>query len=319
MNFSDSGITKIYDDEGAEVGWVELSDAQREFGSDAPFYFGKWLAVANLEVNPKFRKKGYARKIMQSLINWATETGKDGLLLRPMPTGRGGPNSGKLREFYRSLGFRTCDVSPDLMEKFLKKRMVLNLYSALKRFGFHKEASDLKDLIPNSVSADPLATAFAFGDLNIGAFVESGDESDLDIDHINSVLSRAKMHGFSGECAEAAVAINEVLFNREGTIVAAVNKWLYENEERFVGHVAVEWNGRYWDAEGEKDWEEIESWGMADELDYDFEKPEQAYEVEKIYPSKDELLEMFGGCNLKNMIKKLELADIEIYNEKETK
>lgn len=134
-----------------------------------------------------------------------------------------------------------------------------------------------------------------------------------------AVLRRAreaKLSGFGGECAEAAIAINDVLFNDEGILVAAVNKWLWENEGRMVGHVAVEWNGDYWDAEGKKEWENIESWGMLDESDEDYnfgDDPEQnANKVEKIYPSKEELLKYFGGCDLFSLVRALEVADKEV-------
>jgi hypothetical protein len=124
----------------------------------------------------------------------------------------------------------------------------------------------------------------------------------LNTHQISLILKKANMYGFGGECAETAIAINDVLFNGKGKIVAAVNKWLWENEERIVGHVAVEWNGTYWDSEGEKEWEDIESWGMLDpdDEDYDFgdDKEQNAYEVEKIYPDKEELIDLFGGCNL---------------------
>lgn len=145
-------------------------------------------------------------------------------------------------------------------------------------------------------------------------------------DRAIAVLRRAreaKFRGFGGECAEVAIAINDVLFNDEGILVAAVNKWLWENEGRMVGHVAVEWNGAYWDAEGKKEWENIESWGMLDpeDPDYDFGtedselKVERANDVERVAPSKEELVEYFGGCNLSSLIERLEKADRAVESE----
>lgn len=136
-------------------------------------------------------------------------------------------------------------------------------------------------------------------------------------DHAIKVLKRAGLYGFGGKCAEAAIAINDVLFNNEGRLVAAANKWLWENEGRFVGHVAVEWNGSYWDTDGKKNWDHIESSAMLDprDLDYNFgtedeeEKEERASIVSTIYPTKEELIEMFGGCNLNSLIRSLEAAD----------
>lgn len=140
--------------------------------------------------------------------------------------------------------------------------------------------------------------------------------SDNQNDIASRVLQIANLYGFGGECAETAIAINDVLFNGEGRIVAAVNKWLWESERRMVGHVAVEYGDMYWDAEGQKNWEDIESWGMLDEEDpdYDFgddpeEKINRAYEVEKIYPTREDLLESFGGCNLGE--KKKILSDVK--------
>lgn len=59
---------------------------------------------------------------------------------------------------------------------------------------------------------------------------------------------------------------------------------------------------------------------MVDELDPDFnlgDNPEEnAYSVEKITLSREEALQMFGGCNLKKLTRELERADKEIENEK---
>jgi hypothetical protein len=145
-----------------------------------------------------------------------------------------------------------------------------------------------------------------------------------------AILNKAKQekrYGFGGECAETAIAINDVLFGDEGVLVAAANKWLWENEGRMVGHVAVEWSGAYWDAEGKKEWEEIEHWGMLDpeDPDYDFGtedselKAERANEVERVAPSNAELIEYFGGCNLPDLIKKLEIIDNDIAKDKTRK
>lgn len=193
------------------------------------------------------------------------------------------------------------------------KNYLHDLSQQLKNLGHEEAASDVSTL-----SFDPLDLGFASGKLNLESFSESGDESEIDPEHVKKVLERASLYGFGGECAEAAIAINDVLFNEEGRIVAAINKWLWKKEGKIIGHVAVEWNGSYWDSEGEKDWGGIESWGMLDEsdLDYEFEGDKEApYLVEKIYPSKKELVEMFGGCNLGSMIKKLERADREVRGE----
>jgi len=147
-------------------------------------------------------------------------------------------------------------------------------------------------------------------------FANKNKKDSETINHAEAVLEKAGLYGFGGKCAEAAIAINDVLFNEEGRLVAAVNRWLWEKEGRMVGHVAVEWNGAYWDAEGKKEWENIESWGMLDERDedYDFgDNPEQnATDVEKLYPPKEELLEYFGGCDLSSLVRALEVADKKV-------
>lgn len=316
MNFSDFGITKLYNEVGDEIGWVELSSPQSEFGDEAPFYFGKWIALSNFGINPGFMDKGHERRILTSLVRWAESSGKDGILVRPRPNRAIGSSPDDIEFFYKTVGFRWCDTSPRLMEKKIRKPMALNLYSALKRLGFHKEAADLKDLIPDLITEDPLTTAFAFGNLNIGTFVESGDDIDIDFDQVDKILKRAELEGFGGMCAEAAIAMNEVIFEGRGRLVAAVNEKLWKEGE-FVGHVAVEWEGSYWDAEGEKTWEDIESWGMVDESDpeYSFENLEEAYVVEKIYPSREELEEMFGGCNLQDLKRALYEAKAEVSDE----
>jgi hypothetical protein len=190
-----------------------------------------------------------------------------------------------------------------------------SLSKELKNLGHEGAASDISSL-SSSLSFEPMDLAFAAGNLNLGAFSESGDESEIDVEHVQKVLDRAKIYGFGGECAEAAIAINDVLFNEEGVLVAAVNKWIFENEGRAVGHVAVQWGDGYWDAEGKKDWEEIESWGMVDESDSDFvlgDNPEEnAYSVEKIILSREEALQMFSACNLSAFVRVLEDVDREI-------
>lgn len=326
MDFS-FGENIISNERGDEIGKIVLSEPQSEFGSEAPFYFGQWIAVANLEIYPPFRGGGYAKKIMKELIRWAESSKKTGILLRPTPTVRGGFDREDLEFFYKSLGFRRCDTSPNLMEKKLSKPMVLNLFAALKRLGLHKEAANLEDIIRSTITEDsfsvtenPITLAVALRELGPNALDTPLDEFEINTEHVQKVLDRAGLYGFGGECAEAAIAINDVLFNEEGKLVAAVNKWLWENEGRAVGHIAVEWNGEYWDAKGKKDWVEIESWGMVDEseFDSDLEEEEKAYSVRMIYLSKKDAIQMFGDCNLKDMIKKLEKADREIRDEEES-
>jgi GNAT superfamily N-acetyltransferase len=316
MEFS-YGRHILKNEEKQAVGEIEISDPQSEFGPKAPFYFGEWIAIADLEIYPEFRRLGYARKTMEDLIRWAELTGKSGIILRPMPDRRSGIKKDELKSFYREFGFRDCDTSPGLMEKKFFKPMAFNLFAALKRLGFHKEAAELKELIPDSIKEDPLTTAFAFGNLNIGAFVESDDDIEVDFDFIDRVLNKAELYGFGGDCGAAAVAINRVLFDGKGSLVAFVNKHLYDTEDRMVGHVVVKWMDSYWDSEGEKSRIEMESFGSLDRYDSDYSFPKDAdeTEVEEISLSEEDVLDIFEGCNLNSMIEMLSSAKEEVQGE----
>jgi hypothetical protein len=59
-----------------------------------------------------------------------------------------------------------------------------------------------------------------------------------------------------------AETINRDAFGGRGRLVGAANTfWLLRG--RFIGHVAVAYRGKYYDADGQsKPWEDIESWGM---------------------------------------------------------
>ena len=177
----------------------------------------------------------------------------------------------------------------------------------------HEEAA--RDV--SSLRFDPLDLGFASGKLNLDTFSESGDDIEIDFDHIDRVLERAKVYGFGGECGAAAVAINRVLFGGKGTLIAFLNKFLLEEEGEMFGHVAVKWEDSYWDSEGEKQREMMEAWGMLDENDsnYNFTSEEDAYEVIEQILSESEALESFRGCNLESMIEALSSAKEEIQNE----
>lgn len=85
-----------------------------------------------------------------------------------------------------------------------------------------------------------------------------------------------------GACGEVAIAINDVLFDGKGTLVAVANKALLD-QGRFVGHVGVrDKRGVVWDSEGTYDnadaLEEFKAWGMVDARDHDL-TDEEAHEV----------------------------------------
>jgi hypothetical protein len=88
-----------------------------------------------------------------------------------------------------------------------------------------------------------------------------------------SILTTAKAKGFNGtggHCGTAAVAINRVLFAGKGQIIGAFNDF-FLGHDHHVGHVAVEFSGAIWDADGQpKDMGELEAWGMLDPEDPDW-------------------------------------------------
>ena len=68
-------------------------------------------------------------------------------------------------------------------------------------------------------------------------------------DEIGSLIRAAAGHGlrgFGGACGEAAVAINRVVFDGKGTIVAALNE-AFLDRGRQIGHVAVLHDGVIWE------------------------------------------------------------------------
>lgn len=81
-------------------------------------------------------------------------------------------------------------------------------------------------------------------------------------------IKALKIYGFGGQCGAAAIDINEKIFDGQGTLVAAVNEFWFERG-RILGHVAVKYDGKYYDATGEIGEEELLAWGMVDPEDSD--------------------------------------------------
>jgi hypothetical protein len=105
------------------------------------------------------------------------------------------------------------------------------------------------------------------------------------------------LRGTGGECGMAAIAINHLLFEGKGTLVAAVNWPMYE-QGRFTGHAGVrDENGSIWDAEGafdgEEGAEEFMAWGMLDFTDVEYrdwlDTPEEAEDARIIEISERDL------------------------------
>lgn len=108
------------------------------------------------------------------------------------------------------------------------------------------------------------------------------------VEALDAILTEARSRGFKGfggECGEAAVAINRVLFAGAGSIVAGLNVALQEHG-RFVGHFAVCIDDKahglmHIDCDGSlKNEDEIESWGMLDPDDLDWHEFAQAHGFE---------------------------------------
>lgn len=100
-------------------------------------------------------------------------------------------------------------------------------------------------------------------------------------DRISSSIRNLNLHGFSGDCPEAAILINQKVFQNKGKLIGAFNKAMLEYGQHPLGHVAVLYNGNYWDADAKpKSIDEIESWGMLDPTDPDYEELADEYEFE---------------------------------------
>lgn len=141
----------------------------------------------------------------------------------------------------------------------------------------------------------------------------------IDMAGIGKQIKALKLNGFGGDCPAAAIEINDRLFDGEGEYIVAANKFWFNKHHRVIGHVAVKFLDRYWDASGETTLDHLESWGMLDEQDPDYSDdpewtPEDAYEVELLGMNEDELREIFDmepKQSLKECIKALVQEEFE--------
>ncbi len=108
----------------------------------------------------------------------------------------------------------------------------------------------------------------------------------------DEVIRAASLEGFSGRCGRVAIAINRVVFGDKGRYVIATNPAINKHRKGagfsqvFMGHVAVEWKGRLFDAGGVIDDEDtFEAWGMVDHTDpdYDFLTEEESLDGQLHY------------------------------------
>lgn len=103
-------------------------------------------------------------------------------------------------------------------------------------------------------------------------------DNDTLIDCALSIIQEAKkngFHGFSGYCGQAAILINQCLFDNSQTLFGAFNQALAENEHH-IGHVACLIDlpdGSYFILDADaivKTIDDIEHWGMLDKEDSDY-------------------------------------------------
>ncbi len=134
---------------------------------------------------------------------------------------------------------------------------------------------------------------------------------------ILSIAQDFGLSGMGGECGETAIAINKLLFDGRGQLVASVNKHLWR-QGRLVGHVGVRVDGVVWDAEGtyddEEAMEEFMSWGMVDPADPDYEFPSEddAYDVLLVEPTEKRVRMALPFCGTVSPYDAISLA-IEEY------
>lgn len=105
--------------------------------------------------------------------------------------------------------------------------------------------------------------------------------TEIIVENLNTIANKirqANLKGFGGDCPEAAIFINKNIFQGSGKIVGAFNRAFLEHGQDPIGHVAVLYNGNYWDADAKpKHLDDIESWGMLDPTDADYEEKADEY------------------------------------------
>ena len=121
------------------------------------------------------------------------------------------------------------------------------------------------------------------------------------IDVTFDIIEDAAQHGFKGfggYCAQAAVLINECLFDNQQKYYGAFNKALDE-KNHWIGHVVcyVEFLDDYYfifDTDCEmKDFEDIEHWGMLDSQDTDYKKLFQQYHIAHTEENYETIIQKF--------------------------
>ena len=119
---------------------------------------------------------------------------------------------------------------------------------------------------------------------------------------VNERIQALALGGFGGACGRAAVEINERVFGGKGRYVAGLNEfWL--NRDHAIGHVAVLWDGRYWDAKGILSEEDLLDWGVLNTKDpayahREFGEREAEHAILVEFDDAVEVLKHFPWCAL---------------------
>lgn len=143
-------------------------------------------------------------------------------------------------------------------------------------------------------------------------------------DDILRFIAESGREGFSGKCGGWAVWFNNHYLDGAAVYVVSRNAVLWREFEKFVGHVALVYDGEMYDSSGATNEDILESWGMMDPEDFkymyyenlmndasdedfqdmdDFDFPnlpeEWAYESEVLQVSEQYIKSIFGeDCDL---------------------
>lgn len=165
------------------------------------------------------------------------------------------------------------------------KDKVKTLAKELDRLGLSGESNDVNRL---TVKMNPLDVALALGKIKPDAWL---DAPDVLIDEKKNLetLETARKNGFSENCIDVAIAINDILFYGDGRVLIAKDgdKQIY----------AVEYDDKFWTSEGIIN---------------------ISNDVYKVYLDQNpDMKKSLPRCSLDLKIKILELAELE--NEKNEK
>ena len=122
-----------------------------------------------------------------------------------------------------------------------------------------------------------------------------------DTKEITRKIKALKIKGWGGLCGQAAIQINHNVFNGKGKYLVAVNEFLWDFENKLVGHVVVKYNNKLWDVDGLTTMDKLESWGMVDEQEYSDIfgwTTEDAYKVKIMEMTEDQIKKWFNICGI---------------------